>query len=95
MNEVCEEYVKVVEQMKLLEERRKYLGERLLKEMDHDGVTRVQVDNNVISMAQRPRWTYSKVVKTMNDNLVAQKRKEEENGTAQAKITKFLKVTLK
>src|SRR3990167_1683930 len=101
-----QEYSKLEDKIKGLEQEKLALRELCLEEMQKEKVDQVKSDFGTFSITERKSWTYSpkvakqeKEVKSRYDTLILPlenevkelKKKEEESGVAKAKISSSLR----
>lgn len=82
---VIEEYVKVYNQIKELEQIKDELSIKVLDEIDENSGKPIVNDLGVISMGQRSSWEYSKELQKEKDVIKAKEKLEQTNGAATLK----------
>ena len=85
-----EAYAKIKHQIKELTAEAKELEQEILPDMIEGGIDKVKTEFGGFTIVNRKTWTYSEKVAELSEEVKAQKKKEEEDGTAKAEEKKSL-----
>lgn len=93
--ELYQQYISISEKISELESQKKVIQEQVMQKMTDEQIDKVEADNGLIKLAERPRWTYSENVEKKTGELKELKKVEENTGIAKKEITKYLRVSLR
>ena len=93
--ELYQKYIEVSEQITELTTQKKVIAEQVMQKMELEKIDKVEADNGLIKLGERPHWIYSDNVQTKTLYLKELKTIEKNTGIAKKEITKFLRVSLR
>jgi len=89
-NKLYSEYASVREKIAALEEKEAILKEKILADMTDAGNEKLELDFGSFVVRTMKKWTYSKKVAKIEEDLKIQKFTEQEKGIAQAEEKRYL-----
>ena len=86
-------YASLNEKLLALEEEKQSLRAEILAELKRSGIDKDETAYGTFSVIKTARWTYTKVVKMLEEKLKIKKIKEEQSGKAKATFTEGIRYT--
>jgi len=93
MKKELKQYATLQSQIRDLELQRDALKEVIMDSLHKERLDKVESDYGKFTLSHRVSYTYSEKIEKMNERIKLAKVREEENGTAQERITEYLTFT--
>ena len=86
-------YASLNEKLLALEEEKQSLRAEILAELKKSGIDKDETSYGTFSVMRTPRWTYTAVVKALEEKLKITQVKEQQKGLAKAKYMESVRYT--
>lgn len=90
MQNIYKEYADVRHELEVLETKRDYLKNEILRDLKRQKVDKVEGEYGKFTVCQKKNWIYSKKLSALEENLKIQKVEEQEKGIAKAEVTEYI-----
>lgn len=87
------EFLKIDEEYKAIGEKRDAIRAEILADFQKNKINKLDTDYGTFTVQGKTTYKYSATVDKLSDKLKLAKVKEEQNGTAKASVTEFIRFT--